>query len=265
MKFLDKLIKKSSEYRNFGPHKLFLTLFCLDRDESKGKFEFPSGLTPTVGRMMGVSCTYFQALPKYIPHLKYISNFMPDDNDPIAMEFTIQSGNYKYLEHEDFHWIEMPYQNEQLSLCMLLPKPDKNARDILENLTVVHFSDIISSTTEITANLHLPPVRLVWNFDMAMEMQLSGIQKIFEKDAELARMAKNYKSLHCDSVLVNLDFCLMNLNKTNIALITESMLEKRPQPGKEIKVNVPFIYYLTYGKTVNRVIIFAGCVNRIEL
>ena len=238
--------------------------FCFSNATS-GRTEKVLKCVPTVSKFLFINSITFQGELRFKPSKMYYAKFT-NVADEFDVCFSVHKNNFKYFDlNPEFTYVELPYKNESLNLCIIFPKPHISLREILNKLNLNNLIKLSLSSVQTEVEIHLPIIRLQSNVDLAYVLQLSGFCRVFEEEnAEFTKMAKNSKGLYLESVISNSELNLQDLSKISSS-IEKSNFAPAPSIYTSILLNRPFIYLVKCEmKKQQTRIIFSGVINVIE-
>lgn len=246
---------------------------------------------PTVQNLLIINSTSFFDKPilgRTSSECKFISNELGD----ISSEFTRYMGLYKY--YNDFEldstWVELPYDNDNIRLILILPKEKSSPRRVLNRLSNDKLHSVFKSFSKKKLEIFIPMAKFKMNIDIQYIMQLAGLATLFNlNDADLSGFAPKPNKLCLETVLINCELSLCgrfkefdsitnNLSNNDCSNIInnsrngndEIIIKSRISSNSSnellsITFNRPFIYFITCNtKIQSNVFIFAGVVSNLD-
>jgi serpin B len=168
------------------------------RKESRDKIKefLPQGSITPDTRAVLLSVLYFKGgwASPFDPMNTKRERFMNEDG-PIWVEMMSQVGRFKVMETPELKAIEIPYQDDELSMILFLPKGDRCVCDMLEYLKSHDLASVREEMEPKRVLLRMPKFRLSWGVkDLATNLQNIGFSTLFDpQKADLSRMAKPLK------------------------------------------------------------------------
>jgi len=103
------------------------------------------------------------------------------------MSLTGEKAEFNYAETEELQILEMPYEGEELSLLVLLPKED--TLDKLEqSLNVEKLNEWRDMLQETEINVYMPKFKFETKYFMAQDLAEMGMPSAFTKEADFSGM-----------------------------------------------------------------------------
>ncbi|KAJ6221096.1 hypothetical protein RDWZM_006908 [Blomia tropicalis] len=201
---------------------------------------------------------------KFRPCKQYDGKFQSSIGEPMV-RYTVQISHFKFCQdNPDFYYIEMPYKNESMNLCIILPKQGYTLRSVLNNLNYNTLMNLFKTSVLTMCEVHLPDVKLQANLDLAYVLQICGLTKVFEEEgADFSKMTTNPKGLFLESVMTNSDLFLQDLTQISTSI---HMLPEPPPPtiAPTILIDRPFMYFVNCEMKQHTAVLFSGNVNVYE-
>ncbi len=110
---------------------------------------------------MLVSQVSFQSELKYKPLKQYDGHFKATNQDDASTQFTVLRNSFKLNEkNPDFVYIELPYVNEGMNLCIVLPAEGKSLRELASSLKYDKAMQLSASSVFSQVEVHLPILKV---------------------------------------------------------------------------------------------------------
>jgi serpin B len=103
-----------------------------------------------------------------------------------------QKGNFRYMETEDVQVLEMPYRGEEISMLVVLPRPESlvNLRVIESRLTAQALSDWLGQLREKELKVYFPRFEMTWGTeDISGHLAALGMKDAFSSRADFSGMS----------------------------------------------------------------------------
>jgi len=177
--------------------------------------------------------------------------------------FMHQSINLRHSSDNDLEALELPYNNQDLAMYVVLPKQRDGMRDLERKLTGKQLRDIISRLQQKQVKVQLPKFNVRSPIDLKSTLNKMGLEAVFSQSADFRRMSET--PLTIDSG-VHEAYISVDENGTEGAAATgfggKTMAVFHPEQETLFKANHPFLYVVAHKQT--GAIIFLGKVNSIE-
>jgi serpin B len=213
-----------------------------------------------------VNAIYFKGVwqIEFDPHLTTQQPFYLSNDRVIKFPLMSREGKYRYFETSDFQAVSLPYTGERFSLEIFLPRPDKNIKDLISQLTVSQWKKWIGQFREQQGRLKLPRFSLSNEIDIEKALMHLGMSTIFEQSSA------NFSKLTSRQVYVNRirHKTLVEINEKGTQSAVTSSFRARmtsvflPEEQFTMIVNRPFLCTIRDHKT--NAIIFMGVVKNLN-
>jgi len=170
-----------------------------------------------------------------------------------------QKSDYRYIDYGSFEALELPYEGEDLSMFIFLPKA-------IDGLTVFekHFSadtvsmwiDHLTHTYERDVIVTIPKFKTTCEFELAPTLSKMGMSDVFSWNADFSGM--NGKRDLFISNVIHKAFVDVNEEGTEAAAATAVVMLKSAAPIKPIEfiADHPFLFFIRENTTGS--ILFVG-------
>lgn len=243
---------------------------------------------PTVQNLLIINSTSFfdkPILDRSSSECQFISNELGD----ITTEFARYMGMYQYYYDFEFNstWIELPYDNENIRLILILPKEKFSLKTVLNGLSGKKLQSVWKLFSKRKLEIFIPMAKFKMNIDIQYIMQLIGLSTLFNlNDADLSGLAPKPNKLCLETILINCELSICgrfkelnsitnerssnnsNNNNNNNDEIIKSKISSSSNSSNEllsIKFNRPFIYFITCNTKIQpNIFVFAGVVANLD-
>ncbi|KAM7350342.1 serpin I2-like [Cochliomyia hominivorax] len=125
---------------------------------------------------------FHNLLLKYSTDSKTSGSFHNIENVIENVEVIQVLGNLKYGEMPGLksHVVEVPYNDEDTSLLIILPNEKDGISDLENNLDAYNLTDILESTREEQIKLILPKFKVNFNMELQEDLKILGLKNMFE-------------------------------------------------------------------------------------
>lgn len=224
---------------------------------------FAKGTLNEYTRMVLTNAVYFKG--------KWDSQFEKEATR--QKDFTVQSGSkvkcsmmnkqsdLNYAETADYQAIELPYEKNDLSMIVILPKAGRMSA-VENNLSTVKFSEIKKSLNSELVDLSLPKFKFDTSYDMNETLSTMGMPTAFDSNGADFSGMDGTKNLFIGLVVHK---AYVDVNEegteataaTGVGMKTTSI--EMPQQPKIFNADHPFIFAIVHDFTGS--ILFLGKVN----
>lgn len=218
------------------------------------------GLTPLT-RLVLCNAIYFKGnwLTQFDKKRTIEAMFYTSPNKPINVLIMSQNLKIKFKEMNSFSTIELPYEGNNLSMIVFLPKEINGLAGIEKDLTydnVNNWIDELSSSDESEIFVSLPKFKTTCEFELSTNLKKMGIPSAFSlPPADFSGMT-GAKELFISEV-IHKAFVDVNEEGTEAAAAT-AVVMKRLSISKPLtfRADHPFIFLIRENKTKS--ILFLG-------
>ena len=232
-----------------------------DKTEDKIKDLIPSGILDGSTVLVLTNAIYFKGT--------WITQF--DEKDTREEDFTTSSGNtvkvpmmkltgedarFNYAETEDLKILELPYEGEELSMLILLPK-EGDLDTIEESITTEKISEYRNSLQEIQIDIYIPKFKFETKYFMADTLAEMGMPTAFGGGADFSGI-NGQGGIWIDKV-IHQAFVEVNEEGTEAAAATAIIMVESVRISKVFRADHPFIFIIQQKDSGN--ILFMGRVS----
>ncbi|MBN2485883.1 MAG: serpin family protein [Bacteroidales bacterium] len=185
-------------------------------------------------------------------------NFYTNAGTTERVVFMKQLENFSYLENDLFSSVKLPYVDSNYFMVVLLPSANKNANDIIGEMTVENWSDWMESYSVEEVSISLPKFKYTFGTrNIIPELSALGLDIAFTGLA-------NFSGISDTSILisqvVHKAFIEVNEEGSEAAAATGIVFEitsvGEPPKTKYFNVNRPFVFAICEKKS--NAIMFMG-------
>lgn len=101
-------------------------------------------------------------------------------NDKIEVPMMNQTGQFGYMESEDFQTLELPYVDNELSMIILLPKEIEGLTKFEQTLTLENLSQWLSKLHKREVIVSIPRFKMTSQFSLASALKSMGMTDAFD-------------------------------------------------------------------------------------
>ena len=174
------------------------------------------------------------------------------------MRLTGEEAEFNYAETEDLQVLELPYEGEDLSMLILLPKEDLASID--DSLTPEQISAFKQLLRKQRVDIYIPKFKFETKYMMKEDLKSMGMPTAFDDVAADFSGMTGDKSLYIGAV-IHQAFVDVNEEGTEAAAATAVIMTlKSAMPMQKVfRADHPFIFMIQQKDTGN--ILFMGRVN----
>lgn len=105
--------------------------------------------------------------------------------------FMVQDGKYNYYENDVFQLVELPYEEQKLSMYVILPKETHTLADLYEQLTVENWNKWHQEQNYLDGTISLPKFELEYEANLNDVLISLGMPLAFSNQADFSQMVEN--------------------------------------------------------------------------
>jgi len=216
--------------------------------------------------MFLINAIYFKAAWKYQFDEEQTtdSHFYPENGENVLCEMMNIKSNFSFTQGTDYDALELPYDNENYSMIVIMPKTETIDNFVqIANADVIQ--DIIDNFTEDSVNISLPKMEIEYEKELNDILKEMGIIEAF--DPNRANFSKMFNEMDGGVWIENVkqkSFLKVNEEGTEAAAATVVQMNfESVSDEKFIYFNKPFLFFINEkqsgsilfcGKIVNPVV-----------
>jgi len=189
--------------------------------------------------------------------------FYRNGHEVQTVPFMQESATLRHAETDELAALELPYNDQDLSMIVVLPKARDGLRALERKLTGEQLRDILSRLQQKQVKVQLPKFQVRSHIDLKNTLSKLGLESLFSQSADFSRMSES--RLKIDSG-VHEAYISVDENGTEGAAATgfagKLMAIGHEDPETTFKADHPFLYAVVHKQT--GAIVFLGKVNSIE-
>ncbi len=226
-------------------------------DQTRGKIEkvIPDGVLNELTRLVLVNAVYFKG--------KWVEPFKTRNTRPspfhLSAEKTVdvptmfQSESFKYAETDLMQVVRMPYQGNEVSMLIFLPRAIDGLAGVEAWLAEADLAEVLESMTFEDVNVSLPKFKFRWRSGLNDALKAIGMAGAFDQtQADFGDMASSGPEgpLFISSVL-HAAFIEVDEAGTEAAAATAIVVEEacEPAPPKQFRADHPFAFAIRHEET----------------
>jgi len=238
--------------------RLTINHWVEERTNDRIKDLIPKNVLDSYTRLVLTNAIYFKG--KWAKEFDKKStgeqDFNVGSNKAVKVQMMNDNDDFNYGETDSLQILELPYQDNELSMLILLPKNDDLAA-VEGSLTFEKLSEYKSLLTSEKIDVSIPRFKFETKYLMKDDLIRMGMPTAFSGDADFSGMTGD-KDLFIGQV-IHQAFVDVNEEGTEAAAATAVIMEAgsaMPQPPKVFRADHPFIFLIQEKETGN--ILFMG-------
>ncbi len=225
--------------------RLTINNWVSDQTEDRIKDLIPQGEIDIFTRLVLTNAIYFNAAWQYPFNKDSTSDdtFYLLDNKTVTVPMMSQTESFGYAENDKYQAVELPYDGNELSMVILLPKSGQ-FQTFEENLDVEYVNTIIDTLQNRQVALTMPKFEFETSFKLKDALTAMGMPIAFSDNADFSGMTGNRDLLI--SEVIHKAFVSVDEEGTEAAAATAVIMKLTAFPGEpvEVTINRPFIFLI---------------------
>jgi serpin B len=230
-----------------------------DKTKDKIKNLIPPGVLNPMTRLVLTNAIYFKGtwVLEFDPDDTRDSDFRVTPEKTVKAEMMALTGDdaeFRYAETDDVQVLELPYEGEELSMLVILPKADDLAK-VEEDLSLETLNRWRGSMYKQQVNVYIPKFKLETKYMMAESLKEMGMPTAFSAAADFSGMdGSRYLFI---SQVIHQAYVDVNEEGTEAAAATAVVMERLSiSPTTVFRADHPFIFIIQERESGN--ILFMG-------
>lgn len=216
-----------------------------DQTEQKIKDLIPQGAINSLTRLVLTNAVYFNAAWQNPFDKNATSNgpFSLLDGSNVTVPMMKQTGSFSYAEGANYQAVELPYDGQELSMVILLPKAGQ-FETFEKSLDAQVVEEIIGKLQNRQVALTMPKFEYESSFGLKQALTTLGMGVAFTPDADFSGMDGKHDLLIQD--VLHKAFVSVDEAGTEAAAATAVIVGITSMPAQpvEVKVDRPFIFLI---------------------
>jgi serpin B len=240
--------------------------FISEKTQEKIPELFKQGDLTTDDRLVLANALYFKASwqKSFSKGSTKQDTFYRNGQTEQTVQFMHETATLRHASNDDVAALELPYDDQDLGMLIVLPNSRDGMRDLEQKLTGEQLRDIVSHLEQKQVQVQLPKFQVRSHVNLKQLLTKMGLQSLFSQSADFSRMSDT--PLKIDSG-VHEAYISVDENGTEGAAATGFAVQNRalpmlPPESTTFKVDHPFLYAVVHKQT--GAIVFLGKVNSID-
>jgi serpin B len=187
------------------------------------------------------------------------------DSDKQQVQFMQETVELRHSSTNDLDALELPYDDQDLAMYVVLPKSRDGVRDLEKRLTGQQLRDLISGLSRKQVNVQLPKFNVRSTIDLKPILISMGLNSLFSNEANFHRFSDQPTQIDSS---VHEAYLNLDENGTEGAAATGfagramASIDHDFDPVTPFKADHPFLYTVVHRQT--GAVVFLGKVNSVE-
>src|SRR5262245_1378937 len=216
------------------------------------------GILNDLTRLVLTNAIYFKAawIEPFDPKNTKPGDFLAGGVKKTQVPMMRHSQRTRFMETDDFSALELPYEQHELSMIVLLPKKSDGLAALEKTLTDEQLQKCLAKLSDRQVDIQLPKFKTTAEFRLDQVLQEMGMRDAFDDTKADFTGLSSMKGL-CITAVVHKAFIDVNEAGTEAAAATAVAIGLRslPQPAT-FHADHPFIYLIRDNQTGS--VLFAG-------
>jgi len=232
-----------------------------NKTKDKIKELLKQGMIDSMTRLVLTNAIYFKGKwgSQFKPGQTQDSQFTLLSNDKTNVPMMSQKRDFNYMENDNMQALEMPYENNDLSMVIFLPKKIDGINELEKQLTVENLKNWLSNLHKKEVQVFFPRFKMTSEFSLADILSQMGMKDAFSEKADFSGMTGN-RDLFISAV-VHKAYVDVNEEGTEAAAATGVTMKVTSvaAPMPVFRADHPFIFLIRDNHTGS--ILFLGRVS----
>lgn len=182
--------------------------------------------------------------------------FHVSEKESVEVDMMRQEGIFNYFEDERVQMLELPYEGNEISMLILLPKKGLNLKDFEETLDFDVFKRWLNSLNAVSVDVRLPKFKIESRLSLKKTLMNMGMESAFTESADFSKMDGTRK-LKIQNV-IHKAFVSVDEKGTEAAAATAVIIGLKMALRAPVlfEANRPFMFFIYDRK--NDLILFVG-------
>lgn len=228
------------------PSRQTINQWVSDQTEGKIKDLLPQGSITDLTRLVLTNAIYFNAAwqSQFQTEATTDGKFMLLDEKQVTVRMMHQQKSFGYAQGENYQVVELPYDGNELSMVIMLPKADQ-FKNFESTLNTERVETLLGSLKSEAVNLKMPKFKIESEFNLNKTLSDLGMPLAFsETEADFSGM-DGAKDLHISDV-VHKAYVTVDEKGTEAAAATGVVVGTTSMPSQvyDVTLDHPFIFFI---------------------
>ncbi|KAF2894701.1 hypothetical protein ILUMI_11472 [Ignelater luminosus] len=239
-----------------------------DKTNSKIKNLITPNLLNSLTRMVLVNAIYFKGnwAFKFSKEDTEEEPFYVKSDERVKCQMMHINKKFNYMEDEnlDAKILELPYNNQDVSMVIILPNAVDGIANLEKKMESVDFAGLTRHMRSVEVDVSLPRFKIETTIDLKDVLQQMGLVSIFESEADFSEISESTVPLYVSKVIQKA-FIEVNEEGAEAAAATAVVIMARSMPirqqKREFRADHPFIIALLHKQSPSASILFVGRIS----
>jgi serpin B len=250
------------------PEESRLTINNWVEEKTNGKIEdlIPKGYIDAMTRLVITNAIYFKGLwlEKFGEEDTKEEDFFIEPGNSVRVPMMRLSGfeakTFNYAETDTLQILELPYEGEEISMLVILPK-ENDLSAVEDSLSTGQLSRLKGMLSPVKVEVYLPRFKFETKYFMAKDLKAMGMSTAFSAKADFSGMSAS-GDLYISEV-IHQAYVEVNEEGAEAAAATAGIIAKTALPvsaGNIFRADHPFIFIIQ--DTDTGCVLFLGRVRK---
>jgi serpin B len=228
------------------PSRQTINQWVSDQTEAKIQDLLPQGSITDLTRLVLTNAIYFNAAwqSQFQKEATADGQFTLLDGSQVTVPMMQQTKSFNYAEGDNYQAVELPYDGNELSMVIMLPKADQ-FKTFEAALTSQQVDTILGSLQSNEVNLTMPKFTVESEFNLKKTLSDLGMPLAFDESQADFSGIDGQKDLYISDV-VHKAYVTVDEKGTEAAAATGIVVSTSAMPAKiyDVTLNHPFIFFI---------------------
>jgi len=169
------------------------------------------------------------------------------DGDRIQAAMMHQKADFRHAGYPDLEVLELPYEGNELSMVILLPRKADGLPEVEKVLTAASFKKWVSGLSKKKVRVSLPRFKMTCQFELEKKLEEMGMADAFSIRADFSGITDSTKVFI--SRVIHKAFVDVNEEGTEAAASTAVVMKRGGHRVVRFLADHPFLFLIRHKKT----------------
>lgn len=202
-------------------------------------------------RLVLTNAIYFKGkwAKQFNKTVTYDRDFTISAEQKVKVPLMQQTAAFGYVEEETFQALEMPYEGNELSMVVLLPRKTDGLPELEKSLSLDLVQSILAKLKTQKVITYIPRFKMTAGFELGSTLKAMGMKRAFSPDDADFTGIREEKGLYISRV-IHKAFVEVNEEGTEAAAATAVLMKTGSAPGDrgpvlpEFRADHPFVFLI---------------------